>query len=313
MVDGAAPRRTFAFASDAPAGGAIRFDPTLNPATHSFTDWLVYDVTKNQGPRDRANTFDTPGLNPVDVLKPQNTVTDLKLSLFYQRTSGTGPLRLQLKKAADTFTAEATPGKVVLTRRTDGAGGADVALGEANVPALAGAEPVQLELMNVDHQVTLRVDGRVVLQTTPEQYRPDLKRLMSTYDDEVSLPPPEVRVSAAAQRCTLSHVGLWRDIYYTNRADGGSPLHSATPDRPVALGPDEFFVLGDNSPMSSDARYWTHPIRLPHEGIDFVEAGRVPGRFMLGKAFFVYWPAGYRPTPAAPGLVPNFGDMRFIH
>jgi hypothetical protein len=34
---------------------------------------------------------------------------------------------------------------------------------------------------------------------------------------------------------------------------------------------------------------------------------------MLGKAFFVYWPAGYRPWPSAPGIIPNFGDMRFIH
>ena len=41
--------------------------------------------------------------------------------------------------------------------------------------------------------------------------------------------------------------------------------------------------------------------------------GRVPGRFLLGKAFFVYWPAGFRPIDSAPALVPNFGEMRFIH
>ena len=70
--------------------------------------------------------------------------------------------------------------------------------------------------------------------------------------------------------------------------------------------------MGDNSPISGDARYWTDPIHLPAEQLD-VEAGRVPGRFLLGKAFFVYWPAGYRPIDAAPALVPNFGDMRIIH
>jgi len=43
------------------------------------------------------------------------------------------------------------------------------------------------------------------------------------------------------------------------------------------------------------------------------KAGVVPGRFLLGKAFFVYWPAGYRPYPGLPGLVPNFAEMRFIH
>ena len=40
---------------------------------------------------------------------------------------------------------------------------------------------------------------------------------------------------------------------------------------------------------------------------------RVPRGFMLGKAFFVYWPAGYRPLGLPYGIEPDFGDMRFIH
>ena len=73
-------------------------------------------------------------------------------------------------------------------------------------------------------------------------------------------------------------------------------------------------MLGDNTVISKDARFWTEPVRLPGEDLD-VEAGRVPGRFLLGKAFFVYWPAGFRPfgSAALPGVVPNFGAMRFIH
>ena len=43
-----------------------------------------------------------------------------------------------------------------------------------------------------------------------------------------------------------------------------------------------------------------------------VEAGRVPARFLLGRAFFVYWPAGFRPAQMMPALAPDFGDMRFI-
>jgi hypothetical protein len=80
----------------------------------------------------------------------------------------------------------------------------------------------------------------------------------------------------------------------------------------MTLGADEYFVLGDNSLLSGDARGWKDPIHLPDEDL-FTDEGRVPGRFMIGKAFFVYWPAGYRPLNAAPALVPNFGDMRFIH
>ena len=34
---------------------------------------------------------------------------------------------------------------------------------------------------------------------------------------------------------------------------------------------------------------------------------------MIGKAFFVYYPAPYPLRPGQMGTVPNFGDMRFIH
>ncbi len=119
-------------------------------------------------------------------------------------------------------------------------------------------------------------------------------------------------ITASNQACNLSHVSLWRDVYYTNGPE--SAILWGRPDAPITMGPDEFFVLGDNTVISKDARYWTQGVELPAEDLD-VAAGRVPGRFMLGKAFFVYWPAGYRPVDAAnvPGFIPNFGDMRFIH
>ena len=112
-------------------------------------------------------------------------------------------------------------------------------------------------------------------------------------------------------------MSLWRDVYYTNRdlSEQGYDTHGiqrGAPDRPMELGADQYWVLGDNSLMSGDGRYWNVPVDLPAESLE-AKAGVVPGRFLLGKAFFVYWPAGYRPYPGLPGLVPNFAEMRFIH
>jgi len=80
---------------------------------------------------------------------------------------------------------------------------------------------------------------------------------------------------------------------------------------------DEFFVLGDNSPQSLDGRAWIKAAPslrlLDAEGKSLYQLGTVPRYNMIGKAFFVYWPAGFR-LPGLPGLsiIPNLGKMRMI-
>ena len=161
--------------------------------------------------------------------------------------------------------------------------------------------------------------------TTPEQFHPDIPTLLK--DFEIKRDPGRrrtVSIDADNQQCALSHVSLWRDVYYLNKDWLGQQYIWAMPDNfpsgndlgrgnhLARLGPDEFFTMGDNSMLSSDARCWTTPVNLPYENV-VAQAGRVPRRFLLGKAFFVYWPAGYAPVPSLPGFVPNFGEMRFIH
>ncbi len=53
---------------------------------------------------------------------------------------------------------------------------------------------------------------------------------------------------------------------------------------PVTLAADEFFVLGDNRPESSDSHFW----------------GPVPAKDIVGKAWVSYWP------PQMWGLVPDY-------
>jgi signal peptidase I len=298
-----APSRVLSF-DNASGAGWLQFNPDAGPERQALTDWLAYAVTKGQ--TGGADIYDHAGL------LARNVVADLKLSFDYERKAGSGPLRMQLSKFNDLFTAELTPGKVRLLRRdVREAPEADRELASAILDA-AGSAPLRVEFTNVDYEVTVRVNGKDRIKTTREQYHPDIARLLAAYRREDAPPKPEIRIGAEGQTCALSHVSLWRDVYYTNRDFDTGGIKWGTPDRPMKLGPDEYWVLGDNSLMSGDGRYWGMPVDLPAESLS-AQPGVVPGRFLLGKAFFVYWPAGHRPYPGLPGLVPNFGDMRFIH
>lgn len=299
--DGVAAERMFKF-NNLTGAAEIFFNDGVNigqPRISAFNDWLAYDSEAGRG----ASRW--------------NLVGDLKLQFFYDRKAGDGPLRLTLSKRGQNFVAEIgkTSARLLLA-------GADGQMQEL-IPAKefsARNGPMSVEFSSADYQVTLRINDRNVLQTTPQQYAPNMSSLLANTGPDA--PAPQVRISAENQQAALSHVSLWRDIYYLSegkaevRRNGRLTPEDfrGTADNIMQLGPDEFFTMGDNSQISGDGRYWSEPTILPYEGLN-VEPGKVPARFMLGKAFFVYWPAGYRPFESSnvPAVVPNFGDMRFIH
>ncbi|HWE03733.1 MAG TPA: S26 family signal peptidase [Tepidisphaeraceae bacterium] len=302
-----APSRAFGFSNPA-ASGAIVFNSDSNPDTHALTDYLVYDESEH---RDKAHQ----DWRPLYV-------SDLKLSADYIRKSGDGPLRLQLSKNADLFTAEVSPGTVRLLRAKRVAPDRSAIVDETELQSAAisnppGARPMRVELINVDYRVSVRIDGKEILATTDAQYSPNVAELWRKEDqedmgsgDQGAFARPLVRIEAARQESRVDHVVLSRDIYYLSHRQISMPFWATT--RKIShLGDGEYFVMGDNSFISGDARYWNTPIKLPREHLD-VESGRVPERFMLGKAFFVYWPAGYRFSLLPLNAVPDFGEMRSI-
>ena len=268
--------------------GSVRFDPSVGHAKRSLTDFVAYDQYPGQG-----------FLSPVG---------DLKLSFFYTRSAGGGPLELSLSRNHDLFIARIEADHVKLFRATLGNPAQRTLL--ADVPHRFGNAPVRIDFMNLDFRVRLLADGKELFATTPAQYAPDVAQLKAQFTRPVLA---SVGISAQSQVCSITHLSLWRDIYYTNATADGSPVYRGTPNNPVKLGPGEYFALGDNSPLSGDGRLWRESVFLPAEDID-AQAGVVPERFLLGKAVMVYWPAGYRLyLDDAPDLIPNFGEMRFIH
>jgi len=88
-----------------------------------------------------------------------------------------------------------------------------------------------------------------------------------------------------------------------------SPYFSARHASEFQLGPDQFFVLGDNSPQSKDARLW-HGQEPSHFYDKAINVNPYVTRDMLiGKAFFVYWPHPWRLGTKTLPIVPNVKRM----
>jgi len=126
------------------------------------------------------------------------------------------------------------------------------------------------------------------------------------------------RLEFAGGPFTISRVALKRDIFYqpdfydrkgarVPHSRSGQPALATAPQSVLTLGPDEFFCCGDNSPASLDGRLWDRPD--PWVGAIDPKLGVVHRNLLIGKAFFVYFPA-----PSWRGMIPipDFGRMRFI-
>ncbi len=283
--------------------------------------------------------------------RPPQYVGDVRLRFTWLPDSGTGGLRLSMNRDVDEFTATIdVDGHVKMEsyqpeldkpsqRQT---------IGEARLDAFPAGVPVPVEFILLDYRVALFVNGEEVIASTPEQYRPQLEKLrrlitatQREVDGYVELKPTQIRVGAHALECRLRHVVIERDVYYRSqeqpedfaRDDRGQTTNLynsyhrwpgwGTAGMPLMLRQThvvngqtfggEYFMLGDNSPASKDSRLWWEigpPLR--RLGSDY-QVGTVPEDQLIGKAFFVYWPAGYRPSWAPRiGLIPNFGRMRWI-
>ena len=254
-------------------------------------------------------------------------VSDLRVRFVLTPSSRDGTLAIRLEKLGRVLWATiGMDGSVSLSESVDVPTAASEPMASASLPALTPGESVEVSFENVDYRLALCVGGKEVLASSEDPasaayYAPDLQALRRTRS-KVSSPP---RIYGSDGVFEITHLGVERDIYYfhdeTFRA---LPLAWAprsgwgSAESPILLRAHEFFMLGDNTSASKDSRLWDKPgDHLKRRGEDF-QLGTVPEDQLIGKAFFVYWPSGYRVTwlPRIGTwtwpIIPDVGRMRWI-
>jgi hypothetical protein len=216
----------------------------------------------------------------------------LELEFLVEPPLAAQKLRFQLVEEGDTF-------EVVLAASAEGP--ATLRLVRRNAETLQAIAPEARELVLAEAVVALEAGRWHRLRFANVD---DHLRCTSTLGHELEhsyggneplhpptalspLPPtlkhlgPRVRFGVEAGRARFRAVRILRDLYYT---DGGRGARFAT-QAPVSLGPDEYFLLGDNSAASTDSRHF----------------GPVDATALLGRPLAVVWPA---PRWLAPTLAP---------
>ena len=185
---------------------------------------------------------------------------------------------------------------------------------------------VEIHFENVDYRLALSVEGEEVLASSsdpssPAYYAPEVTRLRRELRMQPVVPP---RIQAEDGAFELTHLAVDRDEYYFHdlrmnplqRLPWAPRSGWASPTSPIMLREGEFFMLGDNTAASKDSRLWDEVgPHLKGRGEAF-QLGTVPRDQLIGKAFFVYWPAGHRIDWLPPldriGVIPDVGRMRWI-
>jgi len=238
--------------------------------------------------------------NGPDVVSQLPVVSDLKLEFVLIPKAESGKVIINLGKYGRVYSARVDfDGTCTIINETTGE-----MLKSRKFPPLTPQQPIKVSFANLDHSLYLQLGGKCL------QYDGPNDATAWGYKNEEKMPLPTVALAGQTGAFTLEHIALYRDNHYVNTQNGYQGL--ATETNPFALDKDEFFVLGDNSPQSLDSRFWTSPGR--GNGHKSYRQGTLPRDYLIGKALFVYWPAGYpiqRRFPLA--LIPNVGEMRFIH
>lgn len=107
--------------------------------------------------------------------------------------------------------------------------------------------------------------GDIIVFLSPEDKKKDfIKRLVGLPGESLEIANGLILVDGKA----VDADSVIKERYYYNRGDFGAE------GQEIKIPQDAYYALGDNSISSRDSRYW----------------GFLPKKYLLGKAFLIYWP-----------------------
>lgn len=271
----------FVHASTPPAGSTPEDEPV---------DWLEY---RHWG-ADRgryAPVSDFIAYNGGE-LRGENPITDLMFEADLACGDDVRDVTIRINSGGDRFLVTLPiDGVGAVEVRRNGRRLAPVAPDPVAIDALAGSRTFHLEISTIDRRLLLAIDGALLFE--PIDF--DDPAVASGFDTS------PLALGVRGGTVAVGGLRLYRDVHYTS-ALANIPRRPFAVDSPYLLGPDEFFVLGDNSPVSNDSRFWNaSPV--------------VAGGLFLGKPFLVHLPGQVVPLEVLGRSlywVPDPREIRYI-
>lgn len=278
--------------------------------------------------------YDDPFLVPREF-QGLHWVGDLYVEANVKTKSDSGELLLELIEAGHHFRAaiDIATGKATLSIVRHGESTPVSGYAPTANTQVRGTGMHDVMFANVDDQLLLWVDDKVVAFDAPTEYdwealfgprQQAIPRTSTT--DAGDLAP--ARVGALDADLTVTRLRVFRDIYYIAAREptagfavtdfDGLPPNDVLSNpgswdafttrraEEFPIGPDQFFVMGDNSPQSSDARLWYEFQSTDHGNRHRPGGNYLERQLLVGRAISVVWPHPWE------YVIPSFTDMRRI-